>query len=82
MKMTMKNENHYITTDLSLATTLSLSHSLLNVERIDSRRVAFVFESNDELQADIARYWEKKLQVEPQEYFSQLKQLKSRIYSQ
>ncbi len=67
-------------TDLCLATTISLWHSPVNVYKSKNKAV-FVFPSNQETNDLINLFWENKIQVEPKQFFSQLKNLKTRIYS-
>ena len=75
------NENYYKTSDLALVATLSLSFQVESVEKTDTRRVLFVFPNSEELNATVNSYWRGELRVEPQEFFNQLKVIKTRIYS-
>lgn len=78
----MENENQYKTSDLPLATVLSLFSPIESIDSSDKRRVFFVFKQSQELDKLIKKYWDRELKIEPQEYFNQLKIIKSRIYSQ
>ncbi len=72
----------YQTTDLSVATTLSLFQPIIEIGNTDPRRVDFIFAHTKELDNLINQYWQGKLKVEPASYFNQLKILKGRIYNQ
>jgi len=76
------NENYYKTSDLSLATSLSLFSPIESTEIVDNKKVLFVFQKSQELDKLIAMYWRGEIRVEPQQFFSQLKVIKTRIYSQ
>lgn len=73
--------NTYKTSDLSLATTLSLYCPIIKIRKENPRKAEFLFERNQELDNLLDRYWKKELLVEPCTYFDQLKALKNRLYS-
>lgn len=80
----MKNnldENLFKTSDLALATTISLSLPIVATDRTTPPRVSFVFQRTSNLGALIERYWRREVAVEPQAFFNQMKNLKARIYS-
>ena len=75
------NENEIKTSDLCLATSLSLYSPILSIKFESSGKGIFIFErskNNDDL---IDSYWNGSLLVKPLEFFQQLKVLKSRIYA-
>lgn len=76
------NNGLYQTSDLALATTLSLFHPIESMDRTDVRRVIFAFERTDELENTIEAYWKGELKVEPKSFFGQLKIIKSRLYEE
>ena len=86
----MKNDNvneipteqFYKTSDLALATTLSLYSPVETTEFVGGKKVLFVFLKSQELDKLINLYWSGELRVDPQQYFAQLKVIKTRIYSQ
>jgi len=78
MKM---NGRHYKTSDLALATTISLSFPIESVEQTGGRRVVFVFRESEALDELVEAYWRCELKVEPQRFFDQLRTIKTRIYS-
>ena len=80
----MKNENEkFNTSDLALAATLvELGYSLEQLDRANPRRVSFVFADSVALSAAVNEYWYDQLSVNPRTYFSSLKNLKARLYSE
>lgn len=74
-------DGSYKTSDLALAATLSLFHSIESVDRADLQRVVFVFKRSQELDKLVEDYWSGSLKIEPQKYFTQLKNIKTRIYA-
>jgi len=79
--MKINNTSFYKTSDLALVALLSLSFPIKEIDSSDTKRVSFIFESSNALNEQIQAYWLKMLRVEPQEYFNQLKNIKTRIYS-
>ena len=79
--MTITNKQ-YQTTDLAFATCLiSLDFQLLDIHKLDTNRVIFIFADSKPLQATIKAFWDNSLLVNPKKYFDTLKGLKTRIYS-
>lgn len=71
----------YQTQDLALATTLSLYFPLEGVEKLpNSQKSVFFFKRSNELEQLVEAYWKRELKVEPQMYFTQLRQVKARLY--
>ena len=80
---TIKNENEiFSTSDLSLTTIISLYFPIDSTEFIDNKKVVFLFQKSPELGSLIDKYWRGELSVEPQQFFNQLKVIKTRIHSQ
>lgn len=75
-----ENQNKFQTTDLCLATIISLWHSPSDFFK-QGNKVVFVFSENKEVTNLISLYWQNQIKVEPKQFFSQLKNLKTRIYS-
>lgn len=71
----------YKTSDLGLATALSLFFPIKAIDRANSRKVLFVFNQTKELDDFIDKYWLKEIVVEPQVFTNQIKNIKTRIYS-
>lgn len=71
----------YKTSDLGLATSLSLFFPVKTIDRSNPRKVLFVFEQTDELNDFVNKYWRSEITVEPQTFTNQIKNIKTRIYS-
>ena len=72
----------YITSDLSLASLLSLSYILDHIDQTNPKRAVFVFQRDDGIDQLVEAYWSDRAQVSPRLYFSQIKYLKSRLYEE
>lgn len=74
----------YETTDLALVSALLvlLPDSLEVVNRENPRRVVFGFKRSDNLDKLVARFWGRKLKIEPRAFFDGIKTAKARIYSE
>lgn len=80
--MNNKNLNdYYATSDLGLATTLSLFYSLEAIDRTNPHKAQFLFKRSENLNQLIEAFWKKEIKVDPQTYFAQLKVLKARLYA-
>ena len=80
---TLKLNDYYQTSDLALATTLSLYYPLEATDKDpNSFSVSFIFKREEGLDELVATYWRKGLKIEPQSYFYQLKSIKTRIHGQ
>lgn len=77
----MINDNYYKTSDLALAASLSLYSPVNTIDSTDSKRIIFIFKQSQELDQLVDMYWRGEMKVDPQQYFNQLKIIKSRIYS-
>lgn len=76
------NSDLYITSDLSLASLLSLSYVLDHIDQTNPRRAVFVFRRDDGIDQLVEAFWSDQAQVSPRLYFSQIKYLKSRLYEE
>ena len=80
----MKRENlainQYSTSDLSLAVTLSIYEPIRDIDKTNPYKATFIFAKSKKLENLISDYWQKKLSVEPQTFFNQLKIVKARLY--
>lgn len=85
--MKLNNENEHLTqqlfkvSDLALATTLSLYSPIETTEFVDNRKVLFIFIKTPDLEKLIDMYWRGDMRIEPQQFFNNLKVIKTRIYS-
>ena len=83
--MTQENlnlNNQYSTSDLALATAVSLFYPLEAIDRTNLSKAQFLFIRDENLDQYIEAFWRRELKVEPQAYFNQLKVLKSRLYGE
>lgn len=76
--------NYYKAADLALVAVLLLfiPDSLEVVDRGNPHKVLFCFGKSPDLDSLVKRYWSRELQVEPQAFFNELKQVKVRIYAE
>lgn len=75
------NELYYQTSDLSLATTLSLWCPIEDIDRSNPRKAVFVFRKTPELEKLVDQYFRNELKISPQTYFNQLRVVKARLYA-
>jgi len=75
------NEHYYQTSDLSLATTLSLWCPIEEIDRSNPRKALFIFHKTPELEKLIDQYFRNEIKVSPQVYFNQLRAVKARLYA-
>ena len=78
----MDKDYYYQTSDIALATTISLSFPLVRITPQSNSKSIFVFERSKELEKLIEDYWSGILKIEPKAYFNQLKTIKTRLYSE
>jgi len=76
-----KETKFYRTNDLALATLISLYHPVESIDFENPRKAFFLFLRDEKLDQLVEDYWRGSISVEPKNYFDQLRQLKSRIYS-
>lgn len=81
MNSQLSTQNTFSTSDLALATILSLYYPIDSIDRTNPHKALFLFKREEELDGLVESYWRKQLQVEPQTYFNQLKVIKSRLYA-
>lgn len=74
-------EDLYATTDLSLTATLCLYYPLVGLKFNSPKQATFYFEKTQSVVKTVDQYWTHQLRVDPIDYFFQLKQVKSRLYS-
>ncbi len=75
-------EQLYRTNDLALATLISLYYPIEAIDHENPRKAFFLFLRNTKLDQLVEGYWRGEIKVEPQSYFNELRQIKSRIYSE
>lgn len=79
--MNTLNNDYYSTSDLSLATTLSLWCPIEDIDRSNPRKALFIFQNTEKLQDLVAEYYRDEIKVSPQIYFNQLRVVKARLYA-
>jgi hypothetical protein len=75
------NKNYHKTSDLALAATLSLYSPIQSIESDDGHRMVFLFDKTPQINDLISKFLMGELRIEPQQYYNQLKVIKTRIYS-
>lgn len=83
--MTIKKiavNDYYSTSDLSLASAISLYYPLDVIDKTNPRKALFLFKRDKSLDQFIEVYWRGELKVNPISYFNELKIIKSRLYSE
>lgn len=78
--MKINTDDLFSTSDLSLATAISLSFPVWAVDKSDPRRAEFLFKRERDLDLLIEAFWSNTLKVSPLLYFQQLRILKTRLY--
>lgn len=78
----MNNHEYYQTSDIALATIISLSFPLVRITPQSSGKSFFIFIRSKELEKLVEDYWSGTLKIEPKVYFNQLKTIKTRLYSE
>jgi len=78
----LKLKDFYSTSDLALATAISLWYPIDAIDKTDPRKATFLFKRDEKIDELLEAYWKRELKVEPQTYFNQLKAIKARLYSE
>jgi len=68
------------TSDLALATTISLFYPIEAIDKQNPRKAYFVFKREEGLDELIEKYWKGELRIEPKTFFNQLRVIKARLY--
>lgn len=71
----------YLTSDLSLAATLSLFFPLIDIDKSGGRKAVFLFQRSSELEKLVESYFQNAIKVVPRAYYNQLRDIKARLYS-
>lgn len=75
-----KTTEYYSTSDLFCAVTVSLWFPLDSINKTNPNRAEFTFKREPQLDSLIEAYWRGDLKVEPKQFASQIKIIKSRLY--
>jgi hypothetical protein len=76
----LKERDFYSTSDLALATTISLFYPIEAIDKENPRKAYFVFKREEGLDELIEKYWKGELRIEPKTFFNQLRVIKARLY--
>lgn len=82
MNQTLNLSDFYCTSDLALATALSLYFPIEAVDRQNPNKAQFLFKRDENLSQLVEAFWKKELSVEPQAYFQQLRIIKARLHEE
>ena len=80
----MKNQNEKIAVhDLGCASLLvTLQFNLVGLERVDEKRISFLFAKTEGIEKAISDYWaDAEISVPIQRLFQNQRQLKNRLYA-
>lgn len=72
----------YLTSDLALATTLSLQFPIEDIDRSNPRKAVFVFRRSPALEELVDAFFTNEFKIAPQVYFNQLRDVKARLYAE
>lgn len=75
-----KSVMEFSTSNLSLAAALAMTNQIISIDKSNPRKATFVFEKTPELDEQVKKYWDRKMELEPQAYFDQIKSMKARLY--
>ncbi len=78
--MNTVQQEYFSTSDLALASVLSLWFAVEGVDRQNPKRSQFLFARNEQVEEKVRAYWHGELKVEPQQFFNQIRVLKTRLY--
>ena len=78
----LKLNDYYSTSDLGLATALSLFYPIEVIDHTNPSKAKFLFKQNEDLDPLIETYWRNEMRASPQTYFNQLRVIKSRLYEE
>jgi len=74
------DKDYFLTSDLSLCTTLSLQCPIERINRSNPRKAVFVFKKTKKLDELVNAYYRDEIRISPQVYFNQLRVIKARLY--
>lgn len=75
-------KNYFYSHDIGLvAYLLCLDFELVGLDKAVRNKVLFILKKDEDIEADIKKYWDFKSSVDAQSYFNQIKRLKNQIFS-
>jgi hypothetical protein len=73
----------FTTFDLGAAAALvHMGFELLSLDRVNPKKIKFVFKKNEQIEQMVSSYWADTLSVGARGFFDTIKMLKNRIYSE
>lgn len=72
--------DYYSSSDFGLVVTLSLYYPIDSIDKANPQRAVFNFKRDTGMEDIIARYWSRTLQIEPQIFLTQIKNVRTRLY--
>lgn len=79
MKLTNLNE-YFTTSDLALTSVISLWYPLDLIDKSNPKKAQFQFKRESGLDELVESYWRGDLRIEPKQFSSQMRIIKSRLY--
>lgn len=78
----LRSEDHFLTFDLGLASSLvTLEYDLVAIDKTNRNKAQFIFRRRSGIDADISSYWNGDLHLSARNLFDNQKMLKNRLYS-
>lgn len=75
-------KNYFYSHDIGLVGyLLCQSFELVGLDKAMKNKVLFILKRQDDIDAEIRKYWDFKSSVDAQGYFNQIKRLKNQIFS-
>ncbi len=75
-------QNYFYSHDIGLvAFLLCQNFELVGLDKAVRNKVLFILRRDDEIEAEVKKYWDFKSSVDAQSYFNQIKRLKNQIFS-
>ena len=78
----LEEKELYQTSDLALATSLSMFFPIEGINRENPRKATFLFKRTNETEQLVENYWKGQLRVDPQLFFAQVRSVKARLYGE
>jgi hypothetical protein len=79
-KKIKQKQSLFRTSDLALASALSLCQPFIRLEAVSASRFNFIFEKTEDTDYLVDKYWNNDMRVDPREYFDAIRSIKARLY--
>lgn len=80
MPKNLQLNDYYSTSDLALATAISLWHPIEVIDRTNPNKAEFLFKREDGIDKVIEAFWKRQLKIDALTFFNQLKAVKAQLY--